>query len=339
MMSPSVLGAGQQGHTDNLRAAPAPSTPAQSPSLPSVEAQLGIDQFSYYAGFVVLRGWVRCLPQRALAVTLQIEGRAVARTTDCALPSLGAPEPAIGFELIANTAVGAFDFREPSLHVDFDDGHHAVFTELGVREILQDRGHRLFPEFVQRIRGLPAGRLLEIGSRARSGVSRREVAPADWGYVGLDIVEGVNVDVVGDAHSMSSLLPHDSFDAAMSLSVFEHLAMPWKVVLELNKLLKVGGIAFIQTHQAFPLHDEPWDFWRVSAHAWPVLFNAKTGFRVLEAAMAEPVHFVARRWHMGMNLHESCGYAVSSVLVEKTGRSALSWDVDLADCLDNRYPA
>jgi ubiquinone/menaquinone biosynthesis C-methylase UbiE len=151
-------------------------------------------------------------------------------------------------------------------------------------------------------------------------------------------MDGPNVDIVGDAHELSKLLPANHFDAAMSLSVFEHLAMPWKVAVELNKVLKLGGFAFLQTHQAFPLHDEPWDFWRISSQAWPALFNQKTGFRIIEAAMAEPVMFVAKRWHPGMNLHESRGCGVSSVVVEKIGESLVRWDVELADVLESRYP-
>jgi hypothetical protein len=74
----------------------------------------------------------------------------------------------------------------------------------GIAEILSERGHRLFPEFAERIRTMPQGTMLEIGSRARSGVIRRGVAPPGWEYVGLDIVPGPNVDVVGDAHELSA---------------------------------------------------------------------------------------------------------------------------------------
>jgi Methyltransferase domain len=310
-----------------------------APSLGQHQAaQLGITQFSYFAGYVVLRGWLHREGSRIRSMSFQIGDSYVFEFSEVALASPGAPSADCGFAASFDTGIDAYAFSEPSLHVVFDDGHQERFQQLGVPEILQDRGHRLFPEFIERVRSMPQGRMLEIGSRARSGISRRDVAPSGWQYVGVDIMQGPNVDVVGDAHELSKLLPHDSFDAAMSLSVFEHLAMPWKVALELNRVLKLGAFAFIQTHQTFPLHDEPWDFWRVSKDAWPALFNAKTGFRVVEAAMAEPMMFVAKRWHPGVSLHESHGCAVSSVLVEKTGESLLSWDVDLSDVLANKYP-
>lgn len=306
---------------------------------PTLEASLGIQQFSYFSGYVRLRGWVHRPTSKVSAMFFRMAGQDQFEISELFLPNSEAPLAGCGFAASVDTGVDAFAFLKPSLRVVFEDGCEQCFEDLGIPEILRDRGHRLFPEFVERVRGMPAGRMLEIGSRARSGISRRDVAPSGWEYVGLDIMEGPNVDIVGDAHGMSRLLPHSSFDAAMSLSVFEHLVMPWKAALELNRVLKRGGFAFIQTHQTFPLHDEPWDFWRLSKDAWPALFNAKTGFRVIEAATAEPLMFVAKRWHPGVNLHESYGCGVSSVLVEKVGDSTLTWDVELSEVLVNTYPA
>jgi hypothetical protein len=299
------------------------------------EPRLSIDQLSYFAGHVFIRGQVERAPALR-SIEFEAGGRNVWQQ------AIGARDTVKGvtrFEFTVDTALDAFEFREPVFNVVLDDGHRVRFDAPGVSEILADRGHRLFPEFAERIRTMPQGTMLEIGSRARSGVIRRGLAPPPWKYVGLDIAPGPNVDVVGDAHELSRLLPPHSFDAAMSLSVFEHLAMPWKVVIELNRVLKPGGIVFVQTHQTFPLHDEPWDFWRISADAWPALFNAKTGFRIIDSGMAEPLMFVARRWHPGVNLHESRGCAVSSVIAEKVGETALTWDVDLRDVLGSRYPA
>ena len=100
--------------------------------------------------------------------------------------------------------------------------------------------HGTFTEFVRTVvaRG---GRVLEIGARARSGVTRRELFPPPVVYVGLDVSAGPNVDVVGDAHHLSQFVT-GKFDAAFSISTFEHLLMPWKVVLELNKILRDGGL-------------------------------------------------------------------------------------------------
>jgi 2-polyprenyl-3-methyl-5-hydroxy-6-metoxy-1,4-benzoquinol methylase len=88
-----------------------------------------------------------------------------------------------------------------------------------------------------------------------------------------------NVDVVGDAHTMSKQLPNGHFNVTMSFSVFEHLAMPWKVVLEMNEVMAPNGVASFGHTKAG---------WRFSLSAWAALFNPATGFRIIDAASAEP---------------------------------------------------
>ncbi len=82
-------------------------------------------------------------------------------------------------------------------------------------------------------------------------------------YQGFDIVAGENVDVVGDAHQLSKHFSSKTFDFCFSVSVFEHLMWPWKVVLELNDVMKVGGMVFAQSHPTWPKHEIPWDFFSI----------------------------------------------------------------------------
>ncbi len=114
--------------------------------------------------------------------------------------------------------------------------------------------------------------------------------------------------------------------------------MPWKVVLEMNKVMAPNGVAFIQTHQSWPLHEIPCDFWRLSDSAWAALFNPATGFQILEAASAEPLMMVAQRWHPIVNYGQAGGFALSAVLVEKTGETRLEWDVDPSGIAVGDYP-
>jgi SAM-dependent methyltransferase len=116
------------------------------------------------------------------------------------------------------------------------------------------------------------------GARNSTGVLKRALIPATWEYVGLDVAADDNVDVIGDAHALRRSFKKDSFDAVFALAVFEHLIMPWKAVLEINHILRRGGLFLAVTHQTFPLHEEPWDYFRFSAHSWRALFNQHTGF-------------------------------------------------------------
>jgi hypothetical protein len=106
-------------------------------------------------------------------------------------------------------------------------------------------------------------KLLDIGGRARSGVQRSEHYP-ECDVTTLDIIANSGVDVVGDAHELGRYFSPGSFEFAHCSSVFEHLVMPWKAAVEINRVLKPGGAALIFTHQTIGMHDMPWDFFRFS---------------------------------------------------------------------------
>ncbi len=124
-------------------------------------------------------------------------------------------------------------------------------------------GRNPFKEFVDEMNGRVAkgARVLEVGSRAVSGVTVRSDFVPGVEYVGMDVHAGPNVDITGDAHVLGEMFAPESFDGVFSRSVFEHLLMPWVVVLETNKILKVDGLTMIFTHPTWPPHELPWDFW------------------------------------------------------------------------------
>ncbi len=182
-------------------------------------------------------------------------------------------------------------------------------------------------------------RLLDLGGRRRSGGGYTdELGMCD--IVVFDILADPGVDVVGDAHELSRHFPDDHFDLVMCNSVFEHLLMPWKVALELGRVMRMGGLCYIHTHQTLGLHDMPWDFWRYSDTAWAGLFNARTGFEIVTARMSYFNHIVTAAWTPAYAGSEaSGGFEASGVLVRKTGGSALSWNVALDEAIGSAYPA
>lgn len=114
--------------------------------------------------------------------------------------------------------------------------------------------------------------------------------------------------------------------------------MPWKVVIEINKVLKTNGIVMIFTHQTFPLHDQPWDFWRFSDTAWHGLFNKHTGFEIIETSLCDPVSIVAKNIYAGTLIMDSPAYVHSMVVAKKISNTKLSWDVPTSSILDTIYP-
>lgn len=230
-----------------------------------------------------------------------------------------------------------------------DERHELVLTTRdGVRkrvrlEALCEERERYYPvyemseRFHEAVRQMDQARVLEIGGRDRSGsgTNRR------FGHhelIVVDIVAGEGVDVAGDAHELSTLFPAEHFDAFAAISVFEHLLMPWRVVIELNRVLKVGGTGFVLTHQTIGLHDLPWDFWRFSSTSWDALFNARTGFEITERTMDLPQHIVRRLHRPGVRTEDTTGFEASAVAVRKTGPCTVEWPVGVREITDTAYP-
>ncbi len=151
-------------------------------------------------------------------------------------------------------------------------------------------GHSQWRSYLYNLGNKPGMRILEIGSREVTGPSRarKEFAAAE--YVGFDYYSGANVDVVGDAHKLSSYFAgQERFDLVFSSACFEHFAMPWIVAVEIAKLLKVGGILFVETHFSFSSHERPWHFFQFSDMALRTLFSGALGFECIEAGMSNPM--------------------------------------------------
>lgn len=284
--------------------------------------------------WVFLRGWLRATDavERIHVVTDWDEVKTVAELTTEADRTHFVAHFREGFTEMART---------PKLRVILAGGRVSILEDLAARATADDPYHRLHRHFFTSLREQArekGGRCLEIGSRNRSGEIRRDwVAPMD--YVGVDITDGENVDVVADAHSLSTHFPAESFDAAFTISTFEHLAMPWKVALELNKVLRVGARALIASHQTYPLHEEPWDFWRFSASAWRTLFNEATGFRVIDVAYGEPGRVISTVAHGTTDgIERKPAWLGCAVVIEKSGPTELRWPVETATASAGRYP-
>ena len=180
--------------------------------------------------------------------------------------------------------------------------------------------------------------VLDIGGRARSQVDRSRDFPGKDVTV-LDVLPGDNVTVVGDAHEMSSQLPLEHFDAFLSVSVFEHLLMPWKVAIELNRVLKPRAFGLVHTHQTLGMHDMPWDFWRFSDTAWDAIFNRFTGFEIVDRALTHPSYILPFVYRDDKaTAEQAVGFEGSSLIVRKIGPPQVSWDVGVADIVSTIYP-
>ncbi len=206
-------------------------------------------------------------------------------------------------------------------------------------------GETIFSDFVKRVNDEHLS-VLEIGSRIVSpgATSRRSEFPGASSYTGFDYYPDSNTDVVGDAHQLSSYFKDKKFDAVFSIVVFEHLAMPWVVAMEINKILRVGGISCHATPFAWPAHERPFDFWRSSNEGLKVLFSSGMGFETIRSGMNCPLHMYFDKLAPGQeefpNLPCFGGASILSRKVSEIDEDKFRWDVSLADVVgdDSHYP-
>lgn len=261
----------------------------------------------------------------------------IPRYTLCEYPLAGAPVEPLDVSVIEPSAdqKGALT-RAAEERAAID----SVITELEADSSepahIYNAGNDPEEAFYARLRELAAPRILELGSREVVTALNREKAGPGASFVGLDIVAGKNVDIVGDAHELASLFRHESFDAVVSNAVFEHLAMPWKVALEINAILRPGGLVYTRTHHTYPLHEMPWDFWRYGLDAFPTIFHEGTGFRLLNHGAAQSAELLDP---LTGERHRDV-YLFAEALAEKTGpvdTGAYHWPVPLARVLPETH--
>jgi hypothetical protein len=288
-----------------------------------------------------LFGWFQHPSDALVGVELETEGL-VASWHEVGLPHAGvaASHGQPGWRLQAMLSADQFPGQA---HVRFiTAGGHV--TRASVLELLVERdGHnpstRVQTAFFERIRGVGYERVLDLGGRDRSSLGIDYIGDRHQVTV-FDIVADPGVHVVGDAHELSRHFPAGHFDALHCRCVLEHTLMPWKVAVEAAKVLRLGGVGYFLTHQTTGMHDLPWDYWRFSDSAWDALFNHRTGFRIVDRALAHECYVIPHRWRPDAEHAErAAGFESSTVLVEKIAEPSVDWPVTLSGLVKTAYPA
>ncbi|MBS0204102.1 MAG: methyltransferase domain-containing protein [Planctomycetes bacterium] len=175
------------------------------------------------------------------------------------------------------------------LHVLAESSIDSTFLDPDV-PIATTVGHQQWRKYLYDNYNKPGMKILEIGSREVTGTSTARAGFSNAEYTGMDYYPGDNVDIVGDAHKLSSYFKHgEKFDLIYSSACFEHFAMPWVVAVEIAKLLKIGGVVFVETHFSWSSHERPWHFFQFSDMALKVLFSKALGFECIEAGASNPM--------------------------------------------------
>ena len=123
------------------------------------------------------------------------------------------------------------------------------------------------------------GRLLDIGCGNKPYASI--IKDLIYEYIGCDIVQSSEkkVDLLCQATNIDE--KDESFDTIMSTQVIEHIAEHQLVINEAYRLLKQGGFLIISGPMYWPLHEEPYDFFRFTRYGFRHILE-KAGFSVIE---------------------------------------------------------
>lgn len=144
-------------------------------------------------------------------------------------------------------------------------------------------------KFRQYVMAIDQPRVLEIGTLRWE--NDRPTHHQDWvqhaaKYVMTDVKAGTDVDVVSDAHDLKEF-ENEYFDIVIAVSVFEHLRRPWRAAEAIYRVMRRSGLLYVGTHQTFPLHGYPHDYFRFSAPALAGMFE-DVGFSWSEAGYTYP---------------------------------------------------
>lgn len=121
------------------------------------------------------------------------------------------------------------------------------------------------------------GPVMEIGSRhyaAESAIDYRSLCDG-LEFVGVDMSEGANVDVVldftTDAEFISNRLPQ-KFGTVICCSVLEHVENVFKMAENITRVVAPGGTLFLSVPFTWRFHGYPHDYWRFTPKALRFLF-------------------------------------------------------------------
>ena len=95
------------------------------------------------------------------------------------------------------------------------------------------------------------------------------------------------------------------------------------------KALKPGGLVFVQTHQTFPIHAVPFDYFRFSTDALRSLFSRSMGMKVHAAGYSSPAAIYSSIDRFG---HKAAAYLHVNLFAEKVGPTPEQYVYEY-DCL------
>lgn len=316
----------------------------------------GLEQYWVDAAGTYVAGWAHAGADPVLSIALRRGGRSVEQEpTD--RPDLAAFWP--GTPQVARAGFALHLPGRPDAPLEL-----VVRTESSVRRLRLDVPDGPLPgpgpladvparrplreALTQALAAAPAGPVLAIGLRGHDSSQVADLVDLVGGereVVVADVHPGPGVDVVADAHDLAGSLGTERFAVVYSEMLLEHVAAPWLVAAEVNRVLVPGGLSAHAAPMAWPEHAQPNDFWRFTSTGLAELFGPRTGFEILTHGPDGEVriHPVGEWGAAHRAMPTLATPSVSWVLSRKAARlpdGAVAWPYDVVEgmALARQYP-
>lgn len=114
-------------------------------------------------------------------------------------------------------------------------------------------------------------RILVVGGGTVGNGLSQLYSDADVDLISFDIYVSQHVQFVGDGHAMA--LADETVDGVVVQAVLEHVLEPTKVVAEIRRVLRPGGIVYADTPFLQHVHEGAYDFTRFTDSGHRYLFR------------------------------------------------------------------
>lgn len=117
-------------------------------------------------------------------------------------------------------------------------------------------------------------KILDIGSRNVNGTLKHYIVKGGCEYIGIDIENGNDVDIICDAENIIERFGKESFDIVISTETLEHIKNWKKVISNIKNVCKPNGIILITVpSKGFVKHGFPDDYWRYEIDDMKYIFS------------------------------------------------------------------
>jgi len=167
-------------------------------------------------------------------------------------------------------------------HIDSDREkglHRLTYADIKATDLYYINTYFIVNDIRDAIAAYVKGEVLDIGcgNKPYEVLFRNEATK----YIGCDIIQSSDniVDYLCPANDLC--FEKERFDTVFSTQTLEHVADHRGMVSEAYRVLKPGGYAIFTVPFSWELHEEPYDFFRVSKYGLRYLFE-KYGFEVVK---------------------------------------------------------